>query len=718
MRQALQGIRVLEVGSAVAVRYLGRLFAVFGAEVLRTAPPGDDHMIGFAGPAGEAFGRWLDAGKLIHDEPIAPFDLIVGGLDASDLVEAERRQRQLGGVLAALRWFDPEGPYGGWSATDEIIAALSGLAFSFGEADGPPMLAQGHIPQVTAGVTAFSAALAALLTPRGRRPTRLDVNVLEAAMCYSETAALTGARTGTPSVRLGVNRFVPTYPCAPYQARDGWVGVTCLTPAQWGALCNLLGRGDLAGDSRFATAYERLTRAAEVDQAIAPSFAARTQAEWVALGIIHRIPIAPMVQPGRLPQVEHWAARGAFGEFGLAGVQGPTTPYRMTFDGVTVPPWKPAGAAGPLDGLRVVDFSMGWAGPMCARLLGDLGADVVKVESQARPDWWRGWESGSVDVATLEAQLNFINVNRNKRGVDVDLTTPGGLEQARGLIARADVVVENYAAGVLAKLGLGQELQRELRPGLISLSMPAFGNGGPLSGLRAYGSTVEQASGLPFINGQTHWVPAQQHIALGDPIAGIYAASAVLVALYARDRLGGADIDLAQVACLFQLGADAIIAEQVLDAPVERSGHFRGRLALCTVVAAAEAETWLAVVAADAAALKRLQALTGGAGLAPWARRRSARVAAEALQAIGIAAGPVQPPHLLCQDTHLQAVGFFPHMEREYVGRHQVAAAPFRFDGQRPSLRRPAPLLGQHSAEVLGERAVAVPSRPEAEGGS
>src|SRR6185503_5727169 len=117
-------------------------------------------------------------------------------------------------------------------------------------------------------------------------------------------------------------------------------------------------------------------------------------------------------------------------------------------------------------------------------------------------------------------------VNRNKRGVDWDLASDQGRDRAAALIAQSDVVVENFAAGVLEKLGLGIRSQKALRPGVISVSMPAFGNVGPLAGLRAYGSTVEQASGMPFVNGEAHWVPAQQHVAFGDPIAGLYAAAA------------------------------------------------------------------------------------------------------------------------------------------------------------------------------------------------
>jgi len=704
MKRLLSDITVLETGDGVAIRYLGHLFSEFGAHVVRLAAA-DSGQIGYGGHCGEAYGHWLDQGKWVQalaDGEVV--DLVIGGLDAAGVATAKGLADQRGAVLLALTWFDPNGPYGAWAATDEIMSALNGAAYSFGEGDGPPMLAQGHAPQITAGVVGFIAALAALLETPERRPKRIDVNVLEASLCYAETGALTG-RLGGTSVRLGVNRFVPTYPCSPYRTSDGWAGVTCLTPAQWTSLCRLIDRPDLSADLRFATAYQRLMISEEVDAALAVAFPAKSRDEWVALGVAHRIPIAPMLHPGDLPGVEHWRERGAFAAFGDDQLVGPTLPFRMSFDGAALGRWAGDEPSGPLSGLKVVDFSMGWAGPLCARTLGDLGADVIKIESEDHPDWWRGWEAGSVDATTRETKHNFIDVNRNKRGVDIDLTQPDGQARALSLIAGADVVVENYAAGVLEKLGLGMERQRAARPGLISLSMPAFGNGGPLSGIRAYGSTVEQASGLPFVNGEAEWVPCQQHVAFGDPIAGLYAAGAVLAALYGRSNLGGADIDLAQVACLFQIGADAIVAEQVLDAPVPRTGHGRTRLPFCAVVQAKGDDAWLAVAAPSDSTLQALAGVTRGLdihALAAWVASRAPAEAAARLQAVGVPAAPVLPPHALTYDAHLEAAGFWLEMQRPFVGKHLVGASPFRFDGERPALRLPAPVLGEHTDEVFG----------------
>ena len=717
----LAGLRVLEASGDVAVRYCGRLFAPQGAEVA-SAIAGDDARIGFAGEAGRAYGRWLDEGKARIDAGAArggAWDLVIAGQDVEAVAAAEAAYA---GPLLALTWFHPAGPYARWRGTDEVILALTGLAYAFGEADGPPMLAQGHGPQVCAGVTAFNAAMGALLATSERRPRRIDVNVYEAMMCLTETGALSGRAEGGIALRYGVNRYAPTYPCQALETADGWVGLTALTPQQWFALCEQIDRLDLAYDERLETSYERLLLADEVDPVLQPIFRTRTSAEWVAVGDANRIPITPMATPQDLPAQPHWAARGDFAPFDETGVAAPTLPFHATFAG-DGRAWRSAGGA-PLEGLKVVDFSMGWAGPLAARTLADLGAEVVKIEASGHPDWWRGWEAAG-DPTFFETRRNFIDMNRNKKGVDLDLATADGAAAARALIAGADVVVENYAAGVMDKLGLGQDVQRRLSPGVISVSMPAFGAAGPLSGIRAYGSTVEQACGLPFVNGEAHWPPCNQHVAYGDPLAGLFGAAAALSSLYGRGRLGGADVDLSQVSGLFQYGADAIIAWGLAERPVARTGNRRPRAAPVCVVAGAEPDAWLAVaVDGDAAwrglcgvlgrgdpelTLEQRQADAGAieAAIAAWAATLGAIVAAARLQAAGVPAAPVQRTHMLTWDPQLEAAGFWPLMQRAYVGEHRVAAAPFAYDGVRPALRFPAPTLGEHTSEVLATLTVA-----------
>ena len=758
----LSGLSVLELPGDVATRYCGRLFACGGAAVTAVGERDDDG-IGYGGAGGRAYGRWLDEGKAHLGAAGAgslDVDLVIAGQDD----EAVRAAGELltaagpgGPLLLGLRWFDPRGPYGSWLGSDELVHALTGVAYSFGTAAGPPTVPQGHGPQIVAGANAYAVALAALLAPPGHRPSVVETTVHESYACVAEMAAIATVDDGSPpSVRLGVNRFVPTYPCSSYRTADGWVGVTCLTPAQWAALCAAIGREDVIGERRFSTSFRRLLAGDEVDDLLRPPFAARTTAAWVQEGIARRIPIAPMEGPGAVLQQEHWVARGAFAPVAGGTTAGPTPPFRISFGdaGETRSVRREEGhdddghddgTPGPLAGLRVVDLTMGWAGPLATRLLADLGADVVKVESRGHPDWYRGWEADKGgDPPAIELRSSFNALNRGKRGVALELTRDEGLAAAKALVAEADVVVESFAAGVLDKLGLGQAVQRALRADVISLSMPAFGGAGPLSAVRAYGSTVEQASGLPFVNGEAGWDPCLQHVAIGDPIAGVYAAAAVLTALAGRHRLGGSVVDLSQVACLFQVAADAVIEEQVAGRPVPRTGSRRARCEVWCVPAGAvpggavpggagsagagpaggaptgggsagaEGDEWLLVVLPDGSRREALHQLLVQAGapadgpvsevaLASWAVGRPADRSAATLQAAGVPAAPVLRASALGSDPQLAATGFWQALERPHVGRHTSAAPAFRFDGVRPAPRRPAPTLGQHTDEVVAE---------------
>lgn len=155
----------------------------------------------------------------------------------------------------------------------------------------------------------------------------------------------------------------------------------------------------------------------------------------------------------------------------------------------------------PLFGTRVIDFSMGWAGPLCTRTLADLGADVIKIEAIQYPDCWRGVDRRPdyVNRQMHEKTLRFCMMNLNKRGITLDLTRPDGLALAERLIESADVVVDNYSVDVLPRLGLGYEVLRRLNPRLVVMSMSAFGKNSVFRDCRAYGSTLEQASGLPSV---------------------------------------------------------------------------------------------------------------------------------------------------------------------------------------------------------------------------
>jgi crotonobetainyl-CoA:carnitine CoA-transferase CaiB-like acyl-CoA transferase len=716
----LPDLTIVELSDGVAVRYCGKLFASHGARVVQVG-----NVPAAGRPEDNAYAAWLDAGKVrVADKAavVASAHLVIAGQTPGEVVQAEHAVSGGTALLLGLTWFGLTGPYAEWRGSDALVQALSGVAYGFGKTDGPPTLPQGHAPQVLAGVTAFIAALAAL---RGRgvgHPTaRIDVNVLEAALCFSEHAPAAASQGGARSSRRGINRFTPTYPQTIYPAADGWIGVTTLTPPQWQALCDLLDLPEVGRDPAYASSDQRLAAADQVDALLAPALLRRNAAEWLELGQARRIPLGPVPTMAELLATPHWKQRGSFSVFtgnGKARFEAPAMPFRFRHhaqgtaaaDRILAP--AEAAAPGPLNGLRVLDLSMGWSGPLAARHLADLGADIIKVEGTAHLDWWRGWDGpASGDPPPYELRANFNAVNRNKRGITLDLRSESGLALARRLAARADVVIENYAPGVLDRLGLSAAALAALNPGLVYVSMGAFGSSGPWAGFRAYGSTTEQASGLPFANGAADWPPCLQHVAYGDPVAGLYAAAAALIGLHARGRKGGAEIDLSQVECLFQLNAAAIIRQSVTGQAPPRTGSDRSGSWRTMVLACTGEDAWLAVDLAnpaDGAALARILDLPTGAAadavadaVGMWVRARNAAEAAAFLQARGVLAAPVQPATSLLTDPQLAHGGFWLRAQRRFVGEHVLPASPYRLDGARAKLYRVAPTLGEHGGEVL-----------------
>ena len=705
---ALAGLTVVEYPDSIAIRYCAKLFAVHGARVIQAAEP-PPVPVGYGGAASEAFAAWLDHGKAQPSASDAGHaDLVISGHGVSGAFS--------GALHLALTWFNPHGPYRNWHGTDALIQALSGVAFAVGPAEGPPLLPRGHAPQLIGGTTGFIAALAGLVgRSNGWCGERIEVDVLSANLCFMESQVATLALSGDKAVRRGINRFT-TYPGGIYAAADGWIGVTALTPTQWSALCEMAGVPELRHDPRYQVMANRFADSAILEPIIADALARRPAAHWLEEGQRSRIPLAPVPDLAELVRTPHWQERDSFASIsGMPEATGPAMPFHFHRIGVEQPYSRspPAEPALPLQGISVLDLSMGWAGPLAARHFADLGADVLKVESCGYFDWWRGWDGDmNADPPPYETRPSFLMVNRNKRAITLDFKTVDGRALLRRLAAQSDVLIENHAPGVLDKLGVGAAALAEANRGLIALSMGAFGARGPWRGFRAYGSTVEQASGLPFVNGRAEDAPTMQHVAYGDPVAGLYGAAACLIALYAsRRRHVSTWIDLSQVECLFQLGADAIIAQSLRTDPLPRQGsaHPTALLRLC--VPCAGHDEWLAVSVETEQQVQALSRLLGAAAadrietlLAAWSRGRHALHAASVLQSAGVPAGTVSPAHDLPNDPQLLASGFWRWLERPFIGRHLVPLAPYRLDGAAPPLARPAPTLGQHNREVLSER--------------
>ena len=763
----LSAYRIVELGSLPAAAYCGKLFADFGADVVKLEPPDGDPgrsglpAIDIGGGSESGYFGYLNANKksTIADPARADSRAAVQGLlrladvliDSSDAAtrvalgidHAALRAANPQLVILDISWFGNSGPYQDFQATDSVCRALAGLVQLVGEDAGPPQLQPEYQAGIVGGLAAFIAGMAALQFNALDGGRRFELSVLEANVALAEYQFAHAYALGAGQKRWGINRFQPTYPLGIYPCKEGWIGITVVTPVQWKSFCRLLGLDDLIGDARYLTNMERLQDAAALEARFVPRFRDKTAAEWFALALEERLPFAIVPDMATALTLEQHRLRGAFVtiQHGKRRYQAPASPLKLTRTparpGGRVPrlgehapafaPAPPARAATlpaaritaaklPLEGVRIVDLSMGWAGPTATRHMADLGAEVIKVEACQYPDWWRGVDNRPIvlEQVLYEKSAWFNILNRNKRGVTLDLTVPDGVRLLKELVQGAEAVVENYSVDVLPKLGLDYTALRQVNPSLVMVSMPAFGASGPWRDCRAYGSTLEQASGLPSVSGPADGPPMMNHIAYGDAIGGLNAAAALLVGLLHRRRTGeGQHIDLSQVECMLPLVAPWLIEQSATGKVAPRLGNRHPTYRPHGIFRAAGDDQWILVTATSDAMRRSLCHVIGRDDLADdaieaavedWTSTRGADAAMQALQQAGVAAGVVRSPLALLDDPQLRARGFWQFVERAFVGRHPQPSPPYREAGAPYAVRGAAPTLGQHNGDVLADR--------------
>src|SRR6267142_3669192 len=608
---------------------------------------------------------------------------------------------------------------------------------------------------ILAGLWGFIAAASSVVgrMQDGRgRSSRLSI--FESSIAVTEYIMFESFSRGDIMRRIGVNRFWPTFPVGIYETKQGWLGVTTVTPAQWRAFCEMLGLSALRDDPTLFMGTDRLQRMEEIEGKFGPKLKQRTAQEWFAEGLRRKIPIVPVPDIGDLIADEEKKARGAIvpimiGEetgFTAGSMQRLTgTPPRRggavpdigermlgsahaVETGARVPMPKPNRQSQlPLEGIRVVDFSMGWAGPICTRTLADLGADVIKIEATQYPDWWRGVDRrrAYVQEQMYEKSVRYCIMNRNKRGITLDLTRPQGLALAKRLLADADIVVDNYSVEVLPKLGLGCEVLSKLNPKLVMMSMSAFGAGSIYRDCRAYGSTLEQGSGLPSVVGDANRPPVMSHTAFGDAVGGLNGSAAVLIALIHAKLTGkGQFIDLAQIECMMPFAAPWIVAHSIDGKEPVKYGNRHPDFVPHGCFPCAGSDNWIVVAVSSDAMWPKLATLLGRAdwasdvklktpagrraieskiedAITDWTSTRDPDEAMNALQAAGVASGVARLPIDLLKDPQLHARGFIQEIDRAFIGRHPQPSMPFRETDRPFAIRNLPPTLGEHNREIL-----------------
>jgi crotonobetainyl-CoA:carnitine CoA-transferase CaiB-like acyl-CoA transferase len=372
-----------------------------------------------------------------------------------------------------------------------------------------------------------------------------------------------------------------------------------------------------------------------------------------------------------------------------------------------------------LQGIRVLDLSRVIAGPYCAALLGDLGADVVKLERPGRGDDLRALRGDG------RMSASFAAVNRNKRGIAVDLQKPEGARLAFDLAARADVVIENFLPGVADRLGLGYAAVHAVNPSVVYASVTGFGQTGPLARKPGYNTIAQGMSGLMALTGMPGGPPTRVGGSVSDVAASYVTFGLVNAALVHRFRTGeGQHVDVSLLsaslgllpdpaAIYFDTGerprragnrnlhlspAEAFQAQDgfvnvVLMNP-DQWGRFCGALGDPAMETDPRFATNAARLEHHPAFKARVEGILGTGSAKEWVAR---------LEAAGIAAGPIYEFHEVFEDPQVRHLGLVAEVEQPGAGKVRMLSFPGRASGTPPRIERPAPLLGQHTAEVLAE---------------
>lgn len=770
--RALRGRRVLDLSSRIAGPYAAKLLVDAGCAVIKVETPAGDPLrtwtaSGHALADGEdgALFRFLNASKRsvqvdwTRDEGrsfladlIATSEIVIEDFGPSRARElefgfefvAEHNPRA---TLVSISPFGQEGPWAERAATEFTLQAAIGSIDFRGFPGEIPVAAGGKIGDWVAGSFAAFGALAGWATSRSAgRGRHVDVSMFE-----SMILALTIYHDLEGQWREGkLPRTIETPSIE--RCRDGWVGLCTITGQQWQDFCTMIGRPDL-DTPELASAMQRMAQFDRVKSAIEDWTLARNIDEIVELCVALRIPVAPIGDGRSILANPHLAERKVLQALPGGGLA-PRSPMLYSRTPTAAPgpapscgqhteevraelDRAPAPAAAdvpgpneelPLAGVRVVDFTTFWAGPICTEYLAVLGADVIKLESVQRPDGMRFagavprdpiWESGPV----------FHGANCGKRAITLNLDDERGLSLAKRLIADADIVIENFSPRVIENFGLDWPALHQLNRRAILVRMPAFGLSGPWRDRSGFAMTVEQAGGLAWITGTPELPLVMRGVC--DPVGGMHAAFAVLVALEERAETGeGQLVEVPLVEVALNVAAEQVLEESTYGCLLTRSGNRAAGVAPQGVYRCSDPENLLAIAVATEEQWKALVAVLGSeelkgaemdGGLARasehdridavverWLSTRTAAAAADTLLRAGVPASPVVNGFELSPNPQLEARGFRQEIEHPITGRSQYVGLPMRLRSETSDhfARRP-PLLGEHTREVLQELGLA-----------
>ncbi len=771
-------LRVIELSGSHAGAFAAKMFADYGARVVKVCPPGGDplrsggeilpqHALG--GRSVGAVWAFCNTSKRIveadADSPevlrlVANADVVIESA-APDPLRPRTLDVDASQLVRVL--ISPFGLSGPWSERRSNVFtddAASGHMYLNGEPGRHPFRRHGRHTEYAAGMYGFIGAMAALIAREsiGVGQT-VEVSHLESMVAMHQHTTTMWTHAGHILRREGNAQPGIWHPAGVYECQDGYVFLGHATGAKLEPFLQAAGLGDVLDDPRFATNESRGRNKLAFDAAIRPWLMSHTSEEICALGEATFSPMGPVWDTRQFLADPHMAKRQFFvpldKERGAELI--PRGPFRLGAAHQGASPRPPEASAieelqswrtresssgssseladGPLTGVRVLDLTRVWAGPIAGRLLGDLGADVIHIESP----WNRGPLEAPPELAELthlypnnelgERHWNrnggFNKLARNKRGLAIDLSTERGQELFRGLIAESDVLLENFSPRVMPQWGLDWEALQRIKPSIVHTAMPGYGAVGPGANRVALGPVIEAATGMTMMSGYADGIPYRSGVAWPDPVSGMSAVAGTLVGLWRRLSSGGEGqrVETAMIESMGTFAGDELLAAQIVGRPPPRRGNREQGVAPQGVYRCLGDDRWLAISVTSDDEWRALCEVVGlprdWHGWALWEREARhdeidaaldiwtasiSPVEAEArLQTVGVIAARLADARDLLEAEQLAARGFWAELGGIDMGVLRYPGCPLRLSRTPATYRRGAPGLGEHNQEVLTE---------------
>ncbi|MBT5774305.1 MAG: CoA transferase, partial [Dehalococcoidia bacterium] len=778
------GLRVVELGGGIAAAFGSRLLADFGADVIKIEPPAGDasrRSGPFAGdevdPERSGMFLYLNHGKrgvtldLEANEVIerlarllAGADVVIENLGAGEFNKLAARLPALPAqlVVCSISPYGQDGPKAELPGSELSAYASSGMMYMTGLADGPPLKQGLHQGEHLAGVNAAAATLAAsMLARREGAGQRIDISLQETVALSGFPALNVYTHTGAV-VKRAPSTLAQLMTSQAMRASDGWIMPSDAgIDVWWDSFAGYLERPELL-EPPFDTSAARRANHEELDRITGEAFIQRTKDDLFHSGQAFGLTMSSIQTPEEIAACPHLEERTFFveQEHPIAGrVRMPGAVPQTAgvidreirrpapqlgehndevFDGIADQAVadvsgvaKQDGTGLPLEGVRILELGMVFVLPLAITPLAALGADVIKVEAESRPDSvrWGPQPGNELHAQYYNVGGNFHHLNRNKRGITIDLRSDRGRELLLELVAESDVVAENFTPRVLANLGLSYEELKAVNPRIILLSSSGFGQSGPWQNYKAYGPITESVDGLMHLTGQPGQPPIRGGaggwgVAFTDVAGAYYGTYSILAALEHRERTGeGMWLDLSHYEAGVATVPEAMLEFELNGRVMERTGNRDAGHCPHGAYPAAGEDSWIAIaVASDAqfSSLCRVLGIEIGRFGSVVARRAAEdeldAVIAEAtrgwrrtelqaaLQSAGVEATAVASPKAVWGDPQLRHRGWVQMTEAPNyapeIGPRPFPRAAWRMSRSEQTAR-PAPAFGEHTREVL-----------------